>query len=272
MKNILLHVSDEASLEQRLESALSIARCFGAHLRCLQITPLEAYVAMDGLGGVFVMNDLLSAVADQESSLRSRVEAELAREDVSWDFQHSTGSVAHCIASHAALADLVVSGRVVGDDGRQLGDGTLADVVELSRTPVLVPAGSGALFDPTAPVLVAWDRSFEAASAIKGSLALLRQASAVHVATVAGNTDEPDGFPGTAVLEYLSRHGIHAELHELSGSERHVADTLVGAAKGVGAATLLAGAYHHSRIGEYWLGGVTRTLLRQCELHLVMGR
>ena len=272
MKNILLHVSDEASLHQRLESALSIARCFGAHLRCLQITPLEAYVAMDGLGGVFVMNDLLTAVADQESSLRTRVEAELAREDVSWDFQHSTGSVAHSIASHAALADLVVSGRTVSDDGQQLGDGTLADVVELSRTPVLVPAGSGALFDPEAPVLVAWDRSFEAASAIKGSLPLLRRSSGVHVATVGEEAEEPGSFPGTAVLEYLSRHDIHAELHELHGTGRNAAGALLEAAGQVGAGTLVTGAYHHSRIGEYWLGGTTRALLRQCPLAVVMGR
>lgn len=272
MKNILLHVSDEASLPQRLESALSIARCFGAHLRCLQITPLEAYVAMDGLGGVFVMNDLLSAVADQESGLRARVEAELAREDVSWDFQHSTGSVAHSIASHAALADLVVSGRVVGDDGQQLGDGTLADVVELSRTPVLVPAGDGTLFDPTATVLVAWDRSFEAASAIRGTLPLLRQAAAVHVATVIDEAEESDSFPGTAVLEYLSRHGVHAELHELRGQARNAGGALLTAAGEVGAGTLVAGAYHHSRIGEYWLGGTTRALLRQCPLALIMAR
>jgi nucleotide-binding universal stress UspA family protein len=47
---------------------------------------------------------------------------------------------------------------------------------------------------------------------------------------------------------------------------------LVGLSRSVGAATLLIGAYHHSRIGEYWFGGVTRTLLRQCDLHLVMGR
>jgi nucleotide-binding universal stress UspA family protein len=270
MKNILLHVSDEPSLEQRLESALSAARLHGAHLRCLQVTPIETFVAMDGLGGVFVMNDLLSAVADRESGLRSRVEAELAREDVSWDFQHATGSVAHTIASHAALADLVVSGRQINDEGEQVGDGTLADIVELSRTPVLVPACSGTLFDPAATVLIGWDRSFEAASTIKASLPLLCQAAAVHVAAVI-DEGERDSFPGTAVLEYLSRHGVHAELHELE-HRRNISEALVGLSRSVGAATLLIGAYHHSRIGEYWFGGVTRTLLRQCDLHLVMGR
>lgn len=272
MKTILLHVSDERSLEHRLESALSVARCHGAHLRCLLVTPYEAFVAMDGLGGMFVMNDLMRAVEEQEGTLRARLEAELAHEDVSWDIQQTSGSIAHAVASHAALADLVVSGRPARGSADEIGEGALPDIVQHSRTPVLVPAGSGEIFDPTAAVLVAWDRSFEAAHAIKGTLPLLRTASAVHVATVVEELEPEADFPGTAVMEYLSRHGIHGELHEIVGSRRQAADALIATARETGSRTLVAGAYHHSRMGQYWLGGVTRELLAECPLSLVMGR
>jgi nucleotide-binding universal stress UspA family protein len=74
------------------------------------------------------------------------------------------------------------------------------------------------------------------------------------------------------VLEYLSRHDVHAELHELHGTGRYAAGVLLDAAQEIGAGTMVTGAYHHSRIGEYWLGGTTPALLRQCPLALVMGR
>lgn len=269
MKSILCHVADLKSLEPRLESALALARCFGAHLRCLQVTPYEAFVAMDGLGGMFVMHDLMKVVEEQEDEVRARLERELAHEDVSWDVQRATGSVAQAIASYAALSDLVVSGRSPRGSGAELGEGTLSDIVQYSRTPLLVPA-DGAVIDPAGTALVAWDRSFEAAAAIKGALPLLRMAAAVHVVTIDDQPQEEGRFPATAVLEYLSRHDVHAELHEVRGSRSEAATLLVGTAQEVGATLLVAGAYHHSRIGEYWLGGVTRTLLASCPLSLVM--
>ena len=55
IKTILLHIQNDANLEARLQVALSLARANGAHLRCLHVTPIEAYVTADTLGGVFVM-------------------------------------------------------------------------------------------------------------------------------------------------------------------------------------------------------------------------
>ena len=47
IKTILLHVHDDASFEDRLQVALSIARACGAHLHCLHVTPIEAYSIVD---------------------------------------------------------------------------------------------------------------------------------------------------------------------------------------------------------------------------------
>lgn len=272
MKTILLHVSDEATLDHRLQSALAVARCFGSHLRCLQVTPMEAYVAMNGLGGMFVMGDLLKAIEDSEATLRRTLEERLPREGVSWDFQQTTGSVAHALASYAALCDLVVTSRIPENAPHAFPGSNVADIVQQCRTPVLVPAPDGTVFDPLAPVLIAWNRSFEAAHAIKGALPLLRQAAEVHVLTVVHTDSERPDFPGTMLLEYLSRHDVHAELHEDAAPRHDVADRIVSGAREVGAGTVVMGAYGHSRIGEYWLGGVTRRLLRDAPVAVITGR
>ena len=45
VKTILLHVQNDESLDGRIQAALSLARACEAHLSCLHITPIEAYVA-----------------------------------------------------------------------------------------------------------------------------------------------------------------------------------------------------------------------------------
>ena len=87
LKSILLHVQDDATLDSRLETALSLARSSGAHLSCLHVTPIQAYVAFDSFGGVFVMKDVIAKLDEQEAELRARVEQKLGVEDVSWDYE-----------------------------------------------------------------------------------------------------------------------------------------------------------------------------------------
>jgi nucleotide-binding universal stress UspA family protein len=111
MKSVLLHVQDDDALEQRLQAALAVARASGGHLTCLHVTPINAYVAFDGFGGVFVMNDIITALEENEEAVRAKVEDELANEDVSWDYEQVTGDPVHVIVRRAALADILVTGR-----------------------------------------------------------------------------------------------------------------------------------------------------------------
>jgi nucleotide-binding universal stress UspA family protein len=51
-----------------------------------------------------------------------------------------------------------------------------------------------------------------------------------------------------------------------------VEDRIVATAQGLGAACLVMGAYGHTRAREFLLGGVTRSLLQECPLALVVAR
>lgn len=270
MKTILLHVQEESSLKAPLQSALAMARCFNAHLSCLQVTPIEAYVAFDSFGGVFVMSDVLAAITQREGELRSLFESALSHEDVSWDYAHVTGHVANSVISHAALADVIVTGRNPADNRHyQAGLALLGDLLHRSRTPILIPGDGSAPYDPSGPALIAWDGSYEAANAVRASLSLLARASDVRVVTVDEQTDKPDHFPSTRLMEFLSRHGIHADLRCTTMQRDMVATSLVGEAQEFGASTLVLGSYSHSRIGEYLFGGVTRTLLSSSPMALL---
>ena len=272
LKTILVHVQDEVSLEKRIEAALSLARASSAHLSFLHVTPIQAYVAFDSLGGVFVMNEVMKSIDEQEASLRTRIEAELQSEDVSWDYEQQTGDVAANIVSHAALADLVVVGRnphrvdFVGP-----ATGLMGDLLYRSRSPLFITGDDAQTIDPSGVALIAWDGSYEAANAVRSSIGLLKIADSVRIVTVTENKRE--SFPSTRVLEYLARQGISAELAMLrppAHGNDIIAATLLEEAKAVGASYLVMGGYSHGRVREYVFGGVTRELLEACRIPLVI--
>lgn len=271
MKTILLHIQDEQTLGAPLQAALSIARRFNGHLTCVQVTPMEAYVAFDTFGGVFVMSDVLSAIEKRESALKNRVDSALASEGVSWNYEHVTGHVANAVIGHAALADVIVTGRGSSEEKSQYQTGLalLGDLLHRSRTPLLIPAEGSASYDPSGPALIAWDGSYEAANAVRASLSLLRCASDVRVIMVEEEAGKRDSFPSTRLLEYLSRHDVHAEMRCTSMPRDRIAAGLVDEAQEFGASTIVLGGYSHSRIGEYFFGGVTRTLLSSSPVALL---
>lgn len=275
-KTIVVHVQDDETLKGRIEAALSLARAYRAHLNCIHVTPIEAYVAFDSFGGVFVMSSVMKAIDEQEAAVRSRIQEEMNNEDASWDFEQVTGNVAGQLTSRSALADLVVTSRSKQrPDFGGPGIGFLGELLERSRTPLFIPGDGEQPFDPVAPAIIAWDGSYEAANAVRSAAGMLKLASQVRVIQV--SEEKTEVFPGTRLLQYLSRHGIHAELQVEPNGAIHadgefISGLLVTQARSLGAGYIVMGGYNHSRIGQYLFGGVTRTMLSACPVALVIAR
>lgn len=277
IKSILVHILDDEFHDQRIETALSLARASAAHVSCVHVTPIEAYVAFDKFGGIFVMNDVMRKIDERDIELRTRVESQLALEGVSWDYQQVTANVASTLLRRAALADLLITSREPQHDEYLAPTiGFLGELLHRSRTPLLIPAFPQPSFDPLGLAIIAWDGSIEAANAVRSALGLLKLASEVRVVHIPEQrTDDRKSFPATDVLEYLSRHGIHAHLKVEEPPSRHanqdlVSGMIVAEASGAGASYIVMGGYSHSRISEYVFGGVTRTLLKECPISLVI--
>jgi len=271
MKTILLHVQDNETSVPRLEAALDLARRFSAHLSCLHVTPIEAYTAIGAFDGAILAPDLRDALEEGEEALRQSVSQQLEREDISWDYEQVTGHVATTLVRHAALSDVLVTGREsqFGQGRRASQIGLVGDLLLRCRTPLFIPPPAEQKMDVSAPAMIAWDGSYEAANAIRASLAYLQAAPEVHVLQVAREAAD-GGFPDTKALEYLSRHGVHAELRIAASQYDDVATLIVGEASLMGAGVVVIGGYNHSRIGELLFGGVTRSLLLNCPIPLLM--
>ena len=109
--------------------------------------------------------------------------------------------------------------------------------------------------------LVAWKDTRETRRNISDALPLLKHAAAVTVVEIATDADLGGARRRVAdVVAWLSRHGVTTEgLAQLSTGDD--ATALYALGQDSGADVVVAGAYGHSRLREWVLGGVTRDLL-----------
>lgn len=273
MKTILLHVQADPAVAKRVETALAIARAVDAHLEVLHVTSEDAAAVFQSFGGIDPDRSAERAFDAGEDALEAAVKKELSNEDIQWDYQRVTGSTAGSIVAKAALADLVVAGRLPRNgDSKGAALTVLGDVLMNAVSPVFLRGDERDCFNPKGPCVIGWDGSFEVANAIRGGIDLIREASEVYVVRVTEDGEEvPAGlYPVTDVLEYLSRNGVKAEYHRIAEVDHKVSKTLIDFAEDKGAEMLVVGGYGRSRLGEKLFGGTTHALLKACPIGLMV--
>jgi nucleotide-binding universal stress UspA family protein len=117
-------------------------------------------------------------------------------------------------------------------------------------------------------VLVAWNGSAEASRAVFGVLPLLHAAARVSLFSVP--TPENDEATGAELAEALSWQGIRAYDCLHPQNTEPIGAALLGAAARCEASLIVMGAYTHSRLRQSFLGGVTRHVLSEAPIPIVM--
>ncbi len=176
------------------------------------------------------------------------------------------------VGVHAYYADLVVIPRPE-PAGQTAGPPGLAESLVLSSgRPIILFPPRGTV-SRVRRILVAWNARREAIRAAADALPLLVKAEAVEVLVVdherhAGHGPEP----GADIARHLARHGAQVEVRRLSSGGEDVGRLLLSQAAAFRADLLVMGAYGQSQLSEWMFGGVTRTVLREASLPVLMSR
>ena len=192
--------------------------------------------------------------------------------DVACDYPE-LASADEVIARRARYADLTLIGPDLLD-GETLKSKALEGTLFFSGKPVLiVPDGAHATLKPRT-VLVAWDSRVEASRAVRESLDILAAAKDVRLVLVdpKGGESGHGAEPGADAATYLARHGVKVTVDRLTSSGHIVAEVLRRHALDMSAELMVMGAYGHSRLRERIFGGVTRSMLDEPPLPILMAR
>lgn len=172
------------------------------------------------------------------------------------------------VADHARLHDLVVAGV---DRSGLLSERGMAEhlIFEAGRPVVIVPA------DYRGPVqngriAVAWDNSRVAARALGDAMPLLRRAEEVVILTVGGERRLEASLETSDVIEALDRRGVAARFHQVDLEGRDIGQALGRDAIQLGSDLLVMGAFGHSRLRQFVLGGATRSVLDEPRLPVLL--
>jgi nucleotide-binding universal stress UspA family protein len=110
-------------------------------------------------------------------------------------------------------------------------------------------------------VVVAWDFSRPAARAVADALPILEKAKHVSVVTVANEKVIDTKRSGAELAKHLARHGVAVVLDTVDAAGRGIGDVLESYVTSRNVDVLVMGAYGHSRIREFILGGATQSML-----------
>jgi nucleotide-binding universal stress UspA family protein len=121
---------------------------------------------------------------------------------------------------------------------------------------------------------LAENASREARRAIADAMPLLSAAHSVSVLVVdpAKRAREHGEEPGADIALYLARHGAHVDVEQAISDGSPIGEIILRRAVDRGADLLVIGAYSHARWGEIIFGGVTRTLLTQIPVSVLVSR
>ena len=274
-KSLLCVVTDFDYCRAALEQAIATASSEDAHLEVLctgvDLTQVTSYYA--GANAVILQETISRALQDAEK-ISEAVSERLEGEAITWSTSTAVAALADLgrhIAARARFADLVLLAHPYGDDAGPAHEPIIEASMFEGKAPVMVVPTDGEPLVAPQKVVIGWNESSEAMSAIRAALPILKQADSVNITVIDPPMHSPNrSDPGGLLSQFLARHGVTAEISVLSKTLPRVSDVLQRHVSDIEADMIVMGAYGHSRLREAIFGGATRDMMEEAKVPLFL--
>jgi nucleotide-binding universal stress UspA family protein len=284
IKVILVPVTATETAAGTLKTAFALGRRFEAHVAALHVRadPRNAMPYMgEGMSGL-VLQEIMAA-ADRDAAERAKTARALfdqvaaesgvpivdvpripAQFSAAW--REEIGREDEVVARRARLADVVVVGAQPARQSAAVGMMMEAALLESGRAVLVSPPQPAASFGGS--VAVAWNGSAEASRAVAAAMPFLNAAERIAILAV-GEGGEADASAGS-LKQYLAWHGLEAEAAAVRPGPEGIGPAILAEAKRRGCDLLVMGAYTHNRFRQMIFGGVTRHILSEADLPVLV--
>jgi nucleotide-binding universal stress UspA family protein len=272
IKDIVVNLNVGATASPASDFAISVAAAFNAHLTGIAFLH-NPVVPVSSVG--HVPAEVVVAQQDYQAAIRAvreRFAAASARAGVTANpltLSASLVGVGEQFGQIARRFDLAVVGQAEPETDAV--DRIIVEAVlfDSGRPVICVP------YIQKAPlkldrVMVCWDGGRAAARAIGDAMPLLQRAGRVEVVIVTNESGKQDQIEGADIGTHLARHGLNVEVKRIPLGDIDVAAMLLSHAADEGVDFIVMGGYGHSRLREFLLGGVTRSILRSMTAPVLM--
>lgn len=261
--SLLAHLELGASNAAVLSVAAELAERLGASVKgvaCCQ--PIQiTYGEVQMVGDLLAMQraEMELEAGEAQSAFRQALAGKAA--GLEWRTAMTFLPLHDWIARESGPTDVIVTGPDRGGLPFETTRRTvIGDLAMAAGRPLLIVPPTVAALDLRRCV-IAWRDTPEARRALADALPLLALADAISLVEAVEDGDVPAAEARLSdVSRWLRRHGLDARSTALAGEGRP-AERLARFADEAQAGLVVAGAYGHSRAGEWVFGGVTRDLL-----------
>ena len=272
IRDIVVNLNVGGKANPASDFAISVAAAFNAHLTGIAFL-YDPVVPVSSVG--LLPAEVIVTQQDYQAAVRAARERFAAASE-------SAGVTAEPLTLSASVVGV---GDQFGKIARRF-DLAVVDQAESETNAVQGVIVEAALFDSGRPVIcvpfiqkeplkldrvmVCWDGSRAAARAIGDAMPLLQRARRVEVVIVTKERGKQDQIEGADMGAHLARHGLNVEVKQIPLGNIDVAAMLLSHAADAGIDFIVMGGYGHSRLREFVLGGVTRTILRSMTAAVLM--
>ena len=284
-KVILSPVYGGEACKRALKWAFEITKSSAGHIQALHVKEdSKEAVPLLGEGMSGSMIEEMIDLADRDANERANAAKAMADEFASRNNIPITDDPAS--VAGPSLAWVLEEGR---EDERIANRGRVVDLIVMSQPsdeashPSLLTLHA-AIFETGRPVLmvpentpdvvgknvvIAWNGASEAASAVAGGMELITGADKVTIITV--NTEKSVARIGSEALAYyLGYHGVNAECRGIDAERAAVSQVISDFCSEIGSDLLVMGAFTQSRLIRVILGGVTRNIIANANVPVLM--
>jgi nucleotide-binding universal stress UspA family protein len=263
---VLAILTDQAGVEKVLRHASRAAESLPHH----EIGAL--HVRVDPLSTILPTEEVMSEA--QERALKEEGEHEAAaiftvfeawrskdNENAKWE--DVFGTIDAQVRQHAADATLLVIAAPRSESRGHARQAFRAALFESGRPVLAISSGFEA--GPVRCIVVGWQNNDLSRRVVLEAAPWLDAAAEVHAVHVGEDAEELK-----SAEELLADLGIPAKMRLAPEEGLSRGERLLSEAKALGADWLVMGAYRHSRLREWILGGVTKTVLETAPMPLFL--
>jgi nucleotide-binding universal stress UspA family protein len=273
VKDIIVNLSVTKNGSTVSNYAVSVAAALQAHLTGIAFI-YDPIVPISGTG--YIPADVIETQrADNETAAEAAIKdltAAIDRAGISAEPLMLSASLTGAGDQFARMArrfDLAIVGQAQPEMSTMeqiIGETTL---FESGRPMIMVPYIQKAPFK-TGNVMICWDGSRTAARAVADAIPILGKSSRIEIVSVTNERGKEDEIEGADIGQHLARHGLKVDVHRISKGNIDVADALLSHAADSAADLMVMGGYGHSRLREFVLGGVTRSIFQSMTLPVLL--
>ena len=269
IKDLTVYVDNDRQCANRLQYAVRVAQHFRAHLTGVYV---KRQLGLPSYADVHIPEEVLAA---GERSLTALADA--ARKtfhngvdglSLQTEYHQLTGIMPDVLSANLRYADLAILAQRHAENDDLNGHYKPDSLLFQTGRPLVVVPHAGELVFPVRRAVVAWDAGAASARAIHDALPLLQDAEQVVAVTVGKRIDA--ALAHGDLDKHLGRHGIEIEVRNVDAPDSKADEIVLAIAADMRSNLLVMGGYGHTRLREIVLGGMTRRVLAEMTLPVLI--